>query len=129
MSMFNELLVRAKEQPSPQQILFLFTATDVTRKSRKQDTQRGTISPVMMVDKTPDELSNFAHLMQEADGINANWDMVFIACLSGNGAASPTPEDIEYFLKQMAKDVEGGTNIHRYVVFDRKENPIEISAG
>lgn len=127
--MFDELLIRAKEQPDAQQILFLFTSTDVTRKSRKQDTQRGTISPVMMVDKTPEELQSFTELVKEADAINSQWDLVFIACLSGTGAVPPKLEDTEYYLKQMAKDVEGGTNIHRYVVFDRQENPIEISAG
>ena len=100
MSLFKQLLERANEQPDAQQILFLFAATEVTRKSRKRDTRRGTVTPVMMVDKSPSQLTVFADLIKEADAINPDWDLVFIACLSGQQQTQPNEDDIEHYLYQ-----------------------------
>ena len=128
-SMFNDLLEMTAEQPDPQRLLFLFASTDVTNKTRKRDDKKGTITPTMVVDKLPDELSDYPSLVKEADSISKDWDFVFIASLGGTQGQPPTSEDAEPFLNAMTNDVSSGNNIHRYVVFDRQENPIELSAS
>ena len=128
-SMFSDLLTMANEQPDPQRLLFLFAATEATKKSRKRDDKKGTIEPTMVVDKLPEELTDFKALIKEADSINKEWDFVFIASLSGDKRLPPSAKDAEPYLDQMTEDIKTGKNIGRYVVFDRAENPIELMAS
>lgn len=83
----------------------------------------------MCVDKLPDEVSDFASLVREADDIAKNWDFMFIASLSGDKGIAPTSEDAEPYLTKMTNDVMSGHNIARSVVFDRKQNPVELVAS
>jgi hypothetical protein len=128
-SMFSDLLEMANEQSAPQRLLFLFAATEETNKSRKRDDKKGTITPTMVVDKLPAELSDFPALVKEADSVNKDWNFVFIASLSGDNNAAPSSEHAEPFLATMTNDITSGNNINRYVIFDRQENPIELSAN
>jgi hypothetical protein len=123
-SMFSDLLSMANEQPDPQRLLFLFTNVTATKKSRKQDDKKGTIEPTMVVDKLTEEMHAFADLVKEADGINKNWDFMFIASLSGDKQQAPTSEDAQPYLNKMTDDIMTGNNVMRYVVFDRQETPI-----
>jgi hypothetical protein len=123
-SMFSDLLSMANEQPDPQRLLFLFTNVTATKKSRKQDDKKGTIEPTMVVDKLTEEMHAFADLVKEADGINKNWDFMFIASLSGDKQQAPISEDAQPYLNKMTDDIMTGNNVMRYVVFDRQETPI-----
>ena len=127
--MFSDLLLKAQEQSEKQRLLFLFAKTDEINKSRKREDKKGSIEPKMVVDKLPDELSEFSALVKEADSINKDWDFVFIASLGGDSNTPPTTEAAEPYLNKMTNDVMTGNNIFRYVVFDRNENPIEITAN
>lgn len=126
--MFNDLLAKANEQKEKQRLLFLFAKTNVTNKSKKRDDKKGSIQPTMAVDKLPEELSGFAKLVNEADSINKSWDFIFVSSLSGDKHQPPSSVDAEPYLNKMTNDVVNGSNIFRYVVFDRDENPIELSA-
>lgn len=128
-SMFSDLLSMANEQPDPQRLLFLFASAQATKKSKKRDDQKGTIEPTMVVDRLPDELSTFEALVKEADSINKEWDFVFIASLSGQMRTPPTSDEAQTYLDKMTNDVMTGSNIRKYVVFDREENPIELIAS
>ena len=128
-SMFSDLLDMANEQTAPQRLLFLFAATEESNKSKKRSDKKGTITPTMVVDKLPAELTDFAELVKEADSVNKAWNFVFIASLSGEHNSAPTSEHAEPFLNSMTNDITSGNNINRYVVFDRQENPIELSAS
>lgn len=127
--LFKELLTMAKEQESPQRILMLFANAEAVNPKKSKKHQRGTISPVMCVDKLPEELTTFQSLVKEADSIEKNWNFVFFACLGSEGKNAPTTDEAEPYLNKMANDVETGNNIGRYVIFDREENPIELEAN
>ena len=127
--MFSDLLEMANEQTAPQRLLFLFAATEESNKSKKRDDKKGTITPTMVVDKLPSELTDFTTLVNEADSINKEWNFVFIASLSDDHNTAPSSEHAEPFLDTMTTDITSGNNINRYVVFDRQENPIELSAS
>jgi len=128
-SMFSDLLDMAGEQSTPQRLLFLFASVDELKKTKKRDDKKGSISPTMVVDKLPQELTNFESLRKEADDINKDWDFVFIASLGGENNLAPTSDHAEPFLTKMTNDVATGQHINRYVVFDREENPIELCAN
>jgi len=127
--MFKELLQMTNEQSAPQRLMFLFANAESTNPKKSKKHQRGTISPVMCVDKLPSELSTFNALVKEADSIAKQWNFVFIASLSGENGVAPTTDEAEPFLNKMANDIETGNGIGRYVIFDREENPIELEAN
>jgi hypothetical protein len=126
---FDDLLEQANQQTDAQRLLFLFAASDVVKKAKKRDEKKGSLSPVMCVDKLPAEVDSFKALAGEADGISQDWDMVLIAALSGEGATAPTTEEAEPFLNKMANDLSSGQDLSRYVIFDREENPIVIQTA
>ncbi|UTW49321.1 ribonucleotide reductase subunit alpha [Bacterioplanoides sp. SCSIO 12839] len=125
-SVFNDLLEMTKKQPEPQRLLFLFAQTDDTKGKIKKH-QRGSISPVMCVDKLPEELSDFASLKKEADSVSKDWEFMFIAGLSGADGKAPSSNDAEPYLNKMTNDLANGQDLSRYVVINRDEQPIEIA--
>ena len=125
--MFKELLTMTQEQSNPQRLLLLFAKAEASNTKKSKKHQRGTISPVMCVDKLPEEISTFATLVKEADAINKDWDFIFIASLSGEEGQAPSTEDAEPFLNKMANDIETGNGMGRYVIFDGDEKPIELA--
>ncbi len=127
--LFKDLLTMTEAQEQPQRLMFLFANAESTNAKKSKKHQRGTITPVMCVDKKPEDLSNFSTLVKEADDIEKNWNFVFIASLSGENGIAPTEDQAEPFLNKMANDIETGNGIGRYVIFDREENPIELESN
>lgn len=125
-SKFSDLLDMAAEQEQPQRLLFLFAKAEggSNNPKKKQKQQRGTISPVMCVDKLPEELPSFAALVDEADSISRAWNFIIIAGLMGEGGKAPSSEEADPYLNQMANGLSMGEDLSRYVIFDREENPI-----
>jgi len=126
--LFKELLSMTNEQVEPQRLLFLFANAESINEKKSKKHQRGTISPIMCVDKLPADLSTFSALVKEADAIEKNWNFVFIASLSGENGKAPTEDEAEPFLNKMTNDIETGNGIGRYVIFDREENAIELES-
>ena len=127
-SNFSELLDAASKQNQPQRLLLLFATAQASSKKKKQ-TQHGTLSPVMCVDKLPEEITSFAGLLKEADNISKSWDFVFALGLSGQNGSAPTSEEAEPFLNKMTNDLVSGQNIAQYAIFDREENPVMLQAS
>ncbi len=122
---FSELLVTASNQDQPQRLLFLFAKAQNEAKTKNK--QSGTISPVMCVDKLPEEMTSFKDFIKEADAINKDWNFIIIAGLNGTNGQTPTPEDAETHLNNMTKMLASGQNLSQFVIFDRDENPVSIS--
>ena|SRR3989338_2035526 len=126
-SNFTELLNAAHEQDQPQRLLFLFAKAEAEGKGKKA--QRGTLSPLMCVDKLPEEIESFAALAKEADGISKDWDFVFVVGLSGANGKAPSSDDAAPYLNKMTNDLVTGQSIAQYAVFDRNENPVALQAS
>lgn len=126
---FTDLLQQATQQPDAQRLLFLFAESQATNKSKQRDQQKGTLRPVMCVDKLPQDLTSFQALLEEADGMSQDWDMVFIAGLNGNGEIPPSTDEAEPYLNQMTNNLASGQDLSGYIVFDRAENLIVIEAS
>lgn len=117
---FSDLISYAATEPTPQQFLFLFAKADSKPNSFKTSHSSGTISPVMCVDKSINELSTFKALVNEADQITEKWDFIFIGCLNATMDAEP-------HLTKMSNDVASGNDLSRYVILDREERPIIVA--
>ena len=122
-STFTELLTAAIEQDEPQRLLFLFAKTET---EDSENVQSGTLSPVMCVDKLPEDIESFEVLTAEADGISTDWDFLITVGLAGKNGMPPTEEEAEPFLNKMANDLSLGQSMSEYLVFDRDENQVLI---
>jgi hypothetical protein len=87
---FDELLDAARQQPEPQRLLLLFAAAELpdgstaAERARFEAGQGGALVPQVCVDKAPEELQDFAALVEEAKLFTQGWSIVFVAALSGS---------------------------------------------
>lgn len=131
-SSFDDLLQAARQQTTPQRLLFVFAAAGVPddatpqQRARFKAGQGGTLTPLMCVDKTPDELASFNALLEESHQFDAAWHIVFVAALSGTGDRSPPTEDAEAPLQRMVESIKSG-RVDGYVPFDRQGQPVQFT--
>jgi hypothetical protein len=124
-SHFEKMLAAAKAQPEPQRLLFMLAKSEIDS-SDEETGIKGTISPVMCVDKLPEELTSFENFVSEADKISSDWDMIFMAGVGGENQQMPTPEEAEPILNKMVDDLMSGQDLSRYLVIDRSNQPVDI---
>ncbi|MCB0386559.1 MAG: hypothetical protein KDD43_14295 [Bdellovibrionales bacterium] len=125
---FQDLIKTAQSQQEPQRLLFLFAQANAESTSDSGQ-QRGTITPMICVDMLPSEVGDFKALVKEADGINKNWNFVFIAALSGVNGIEPSSEEAGHYLERMTTTISSGLDVDKYLVFDRDENPVSLTPG
>jgi hypothetical protein len=128
-SSFDDLLCAAREQPEPQRLLFVFANAvlpdDSTseQRARFEAGQGGALEPLMSVDKTPEELSTFAALREESRNFGRDWDIVFVASLSGREGRTPTSEEADRSLQRMIESIKVGL-LGSFIPFDRHGQPM-----
>ena len=115
----------AEAQEQPQRLLIMLAKSEI-ESNDKDEGMSGTITPVICVDKTPDEITTFEDFVIEADSINSDWDMMFIAALTGENNKMPTPEEADPILNKMVNDLMSGQDLSRYLVLDRNGDPVDI---
>jgi len=126
---FSKLIEAAKQQEQPQRLLMLFAKAEGNKKKGKNAVnETGTVTPLMCVDKLPEELESFDALIKEADGISEDWNFVLIAGLGGSDGVAPPTEAAEPYLNQMANDVMMGQDLTGYTILDRQQNPVLLQA-
>jgi hypothetical protein len=131
-SSFDELLRAACDQTAPQRLLFVFAAAGVPDDATPQERARfeagqgGTLTPLMCVDKAPEELTSFDALVEESRQFGTDWHIVFVAALAGAGDRSPTSEDAEAPLQRMVESIKSG-RIDGYGPFDRQGQAVRFS--
>jgi hypothetical protein len=128
-SSFDDLLRTAREQSEPQRLLFVFANTvlpdDSTPEQRAcfEAGQGGALTPLMSVDKTPEELGTFAALVEESRQFGRDWAIVFVTSLSGRDGRAPTSEEADRSLQRMIESIQTGS-FGSFIPFDRQGQPI-----
>ena len=128
---FDDLLRSAREQSEPQRLLFVFTSAGVPddatpeQRARFEAGQGGTLTPLMCVDKTPDEWASFDALAEESRQLGQPWDIVFVAAMAGRDGRSPTSVDAEAPLQRMVESIKAGT-IGGFIPFDDQGRPVQF---
>ena len=85
---FDDLLQAARLQPEHQRLLFVFAASTIPddatpeQKARHARGEGGELTPVLCVDKTPDELGAFDALVEESRRTGHDWQVVFVAAMA-----------------------------------------------
>ena len=130
-SNFDELLRSAREQPEPLRLLFVFTAAgmpdDATPEQRAhfKAGQGGTLTPLMCVDKAPDELASFDALIEESRQLGSAWNIVFVAAMAGTIGQYPTRDQAEVPLQRMVESIRSG-DIGNLIPFDTTGMPVQF---
>ena len=128
-SSFDDLLRAARGQAEPQRLLFVFANAvlpdDSTpeQRARFEAGQGGALTPLMSVDKTPEELVTFAALVEESRQFGHDWAVVFVASLSGRDGRAPTSEEADRSLQRMIESVKTGS-FGSFIPFDRHGRPL-----
>lgn len=120
---FNTLLQAARKEPEPQRLLFVFTRPELPEGHSKLESERfhagqgGTLTPIMYVDKTLDELSNFSDMVAESQKMGEQWKIVFIAALSGRNGVLPSSSETQTTLDMMVKSIQQGI-VSKFLAYD-----------
>lgn len=128
---FADLLKAARAQPLQQRLLFVFADAvlpdDATAEQRAgfNAGHGGAIAPMMFVDKSPDDLSSFDSLVQEAAQFGQAWRFVFAAAISGSARRAPDVQEVETTLQSMVESIKRG-EMTRYLAFDREGSPVVL---
>jgi hypothetical protein len=128
-SSFDDLLRAAREQSEPQRLLFVFANAELPddstpeQRARFEAGQGGALTPLMSVDKTPEELGSFAALVQESREFGHDWAIVFVASLSGRDGRAPTSEEADRSLHRMIESIKTGS-FGSFIPFDRQGQPM-----
>ena len=128
---FATLLQAARQQPDPQRLLFVFLnvalppGATAEEEARFEQGQGGQLMPVICVDKSLDELTDFDSLVTESDAeMGEDWKIVLIAAMSGENGQMPTSEDAEEPLKKIANEVVSGGDLSPFLAFKRSGEPV-----
>ena len=126
---FDDLVRAARKQPQPQRLLFVFANAELPDDSTPEQRagfeagQGGALTPLMSVDKSPEELGTFAALAEEARGFCADWAIVFVASLSGREGRAPTSNDADRSLQLMIESIKAGS-FGAYMPFNANGEPV-----
>ena len=133
-SSYEDLLKAANAQAEPQRLLFVLTQAELPDEYTKDQQERfkarkgGALTPVMCVDKLASEQGSFADFVEESRQTGQEWDVVFVACLSGKSGLAPSSDDAEEPLKTMIKSVQVGS-IGNFLAFNRNGELVSLTAS
>lgn len=128
---FEQLLEAARSQPEQQRLLFVFAKAELpddatpSQRERFQAGRGAALTPLMCVDKTPEELSGFKALVAESKHAGPPWQVVFAASLAGRDARPPTSAEVESALQTMVDAIQLGS-VGRFAAYDSNGNPLEF---
>lgn len=127
---FDDLLQAARQQPQPQQLLFVFAGAElpadasVEQRAHYEAGLGGELAPLMCVDKAAAELAGFDALCAEAARAGPPWAIVFTAALSGRNGQAPAGTDAA--LRHMVDAIKAG-RLEGMLPFNRAGEPVHLA--
>ena len=128
---FDDLLQQSQLQSQPQRLLLVFANAelpdDATAAQRADflKGEGGALVPHMCVDKLPQEIASFQHLLYESAAHAPDWRMVFVAALSGNNGQAPTSDAADPHLQRMVEMIREG-RLASLLAFDRQGQAVQL---
>lgn len=128
---FDDLLAAARSQPQRQRLLMVFagaepgSAPSAAQRAAFDAGRGGELAPLMCVDKTPEELPDFAALCAQARRAGPPWAIVFAAALAGSTTAAPSSEDADAPLQRMVENIRQG-QLDGLVPFDTQGQAVHL---
>lgn len=128
---FQDLLDACLQQPQPQRLLFTFARIELpaaateAQRARVQTRQGGNLAPSLCVDKAPEEVASFAALVEESKTTGLDWDIVFVASLSGRAGIAPSTDEAAQPLRFMVNAINEG-RVAEFAAFDRDGDVLQF---
>jgi len=126
------MLEAARQQSEPQRFLFVFLDSVLPEEHTPEEAflfsqgQGGQLQPVMNLTKGLDELTTFENLAAEIAQQEQDWQVVLVACVSGENGKEPTAEDVAGPLQVLEHTIRMGGDISAYTAFDREGEHIQF---
>ncbi|UXI70499.1 ribonucleotide reductase subunit alpha [Tahibacter amnicola] len=131
---FSDLLEAARRQDEPQRLLMVFASAGLpsdasaAQRSAFANGEGGALTPVLCVDKRPEEIGSFESLREESERTGINWDIVFVAALAGRGGYPPNADEAVQPLRMMVEQIKGG-RIGQFVAVSRGGDLLQLRAA
>ena len=128
---YTDLIKAAGEQSEAQRLLFVFCRAELpedaspAEKAQFERGEGGSLAPVVCVDKIVEEVQDFGALVEESRATGQDWDMVFVAALSGRGGMEPSSDEAQQPLTMMVESVRMG-NVGNYLAFTRQGELVNL---
>lgn len=131
---FSDLLSAAKSQTEPQRLLMVFAAVELP--SNASPAQRagfergegGVLTPKLCVDKSPQEITDFAALCSESADTGVVWDIMFVGAMLGRAGHPPSADEAAQPLQFMVEAIRSG-RLSRFLAIDREGDLIQLRPG
>ena len=126
------MLEAARQQPEQQRFLFVFLDAVLPEEHTPEEAflfsqgQGGQLQPVMNLTKGLDELTTFENMAAEVAQQEQDWQVVLVACVSGEKGKEPTAEDVAGPLQVLEHTIRMGGDISAYTAFDRDGEHIQF---
>lgn len=124
---FSDLLQEARKQTKTQRLLFVFVHAELPdfpddeQRRRFEQGEGGVLVPVICVDKSTDELSSMASLVEESRRTGFEWDLVFAAAMD-----DPADDaEVERQLQRMTESLQMG-NVTSFIAFDHQGDAVNV---
>ncbi|HTN33053.1 MAG TPA: ribonucleotide reductase subunit alpha [Marinobacter sp.] len=130
-SSYSDLIDAARTQSEPQRLLFVFCRAELPEDASAEEKiafergEGGALTPVVCVDKTPDEAPDFATLAEESQATGQPWDVVFVAAMSGRGGVPPTTDETQQPMTMMVESIRLG-HVSNYLPLDTSGNAVAL---
>ncbi|MFN2362627.1 MAG: ribonucleotide reductase subunit alpha [Marinobacter sp.] len=130
-SSYTDLLKAADAEADPQRLLFVFCRAELpddaseSEKSAFANGEGGALTPVVCVDKSLDEVSDFDALVEESRETGQPWDVVFVAAMSGRGGMKPSSDEAQQPLTMMVESIRLG-HVGHYLPLDRNGQAVAL---
>lgn len=128
---YQDLLEIARAEPEPQRLLFVFCRAELPEDATEEEAQAfhrgegGALVPVICVDKTPAEVPEFGELVAESQQTGQDWDLVFVAAMSGRGGVEPSTDEAQQPMTMMVESIRLGQVAH-YLPLDRSGQTVDL---
>ncbi|MGO1461933.1 MAG: ribonucleotide reductase subunit alpha [Marinobacter sp.] len=130
-SSYNDLIKATKDEQEPQRLLFVFCRAELPddasadEKAAFERGEGGALTPVICVDKTPQEVMEFSELVNESRNTGQAWDVVFVAAMSGRGGTPPSSDEAQQPMTMMVESIRLG-NVSNYLPLDASGDAVSL---
>ncbi|GGE54785.1 hypothetical protein GCM10011533_04070 [Streptosporangium jomthongense] len=130
-SSYDDLIKATGSEPEPQRLLFVFCRAELPDDASPEEKaafkrgEGGALTPVICVDKAPQEASEFSALVEESRGTGQEWDVVFVAAMSGRGGVAPSSDEAQQPMTMMVESIRLG-HISNYLPLDKNGNAVSL---
>lgn len=130
-SSYKDLIQASRSQQEAQRLLYVFCRAELPDEASEEEKaafergEGGALTPVICVDKTPEEAPDFGALVEESRATGQSWDVVFIAAMSGRGGMAPSTDEAQQPLTMMVESIRLG-HIGNYLPLDNEGNAVSL---